>query len=357
MENYSLYELSQFKEFEKLNTIFNMDRNIKEKEISSFTIDTIFNYPTWEAMDILVDLVIENKISVEEILELALRYHNATLLYRIAIMIPGISYGRIAYEISKLRDCSIILKYAQIISILPIKEKENIIRELEKGIIFAKNPYYLLYFARIDGANIERLALSLLGYENISTIYEFARDFKTSISEETLKKMAMKVIHSKNAFYICLFSKIDGLSFMKYVNALLYYANQDENYASILSLFVSFHEQKFDYIMNKYNKNLYHTFAKKILKTKEYRVMIKFACNYQNVPYEQLIDRASKLYIFSLIDVLKSNNQECIDYAMDKLICLGKIDLITIAKNYVELKDHSLEEKKEAISRKLVLGA
>jgi len=81
--------------------------------------------------------------------------------------------------------------------------------------------------------------------------------------------------------------------------------------------------------------NPFFKIGSEMLKTNQYREMIKFVCHCEYAPYRDLVDKIGTLYQVGLIDVACSENKDCAMYAVDKMLQYGALELLDMAKQYV----------------------
>lgn len=126
-----------------------------------------------EKMKELNELIKSCEIELNYVEERILSSNDAYLLYLAGIHIEWLNKGRIAHALSRTGDSFYILRYAWYINKLEDSlEKNNIIKDLAKGISRTKDVYNIYYFARdIKDAPLEKLIRAISKTNNPQYIY------------------------------------------------------------------------------------------------------------------------------------------------------------------------------------------
>lgn len=288
-----------------------------------------------EKMKELNELIKSCEIELNYVEERILSSNDAYLLYLAGIHIEWLNKGRIAHALSRTGDSFYILRYAWYINKLEDSlEKNNIIKDLAKGISRTKDVYNIYYFARdIKDAPLEKLIRAISKTNNPQYIYYTLRDFNSKISLATKLELVERLIELKDSLYIFFASNIvPEIPITEYANAML---NSEINakYYIHLCMFYKSHQLP--------EGKLRDLFISSILESNNYRLISNLIIESNNVPYDiminYLLEKKPKIdFYLKFILPIAISNKACSYYAVDKIIESHYLELITITIYYME---------------------
>ncbi len=272
------------------------------------------------------DLIEIGKLDANDLTEDILLTNNPRIMYLAALYIKGVSVGRLAHAVARIRNAY----YIYMFGLIP----KSPVKELAKGMIATKNIALCYEFARdVPLAPIENLAQAMLSKEEIlefeaMNFFFFLRDLHDKISPTTAKLFAKKVMDLKSPSAICAIAPLGFLTIPEYLEGLKKCSDAYLGcyYYLLASECVCTKEE-------------IQSIAASLITTNDYSYIEKFILEIPNAPYQMLIDNlALKGALNSLVNIALSN-QDFSLYAVDALIKMENVEALKFVMDNIENYD------------------
>lgn len=286
-------------------------------------------------------------LSLEKIEKNIVNSSDGPFIFIMMISIEGIDLLTCVNSLVKTGELELMLKAAKFIANGNYSNKELLIRELTKGFIRARSPYYLYYMARdVKGAPISLISKALKRAKNSDVNFYYIRDLEEATDDSFKREALKKAIENQN--YQKILSMIpyilddDILMLVDGVSKV----NKDSEYTTYLYLIANKlypRLQALEENMSGITDLIIGRLAELVMQTLDYVTMHKFIVRFPEAPYKKLMDKMVEVIIkigkqealnrFAQIAALDG---DCARYAVHKIIQLQNEELVDLALMYVQ---------------------